>query len=106
MPYAIRDIVSDIPIDDLFAIADIVSIAVTPANPNVANAGTQQMVATATYDDGHTGIVTSSVVWASASTNRATVSASGLVTGVSAGTSVVSASLGGKTGSTTVTCTG
>lgn len=49
--------------------------------------------------------VKGSVTWASATTAKATVSSSGLVTGVSAGTSVITASCNGFTAQCTVTVT-
>jgi hypothetical protein len=82
----------------------LVSIAVTPANPTVAYAGTQQMTATGTYSNSSTADLTASVTWGSATPANATVSASGLVTGVTAnGNSVISATLGLISGNTTVT---
>ncbi len=100
----IRNVVDDA-IRDLDPLKDIASIAVTPASPSIAHPGTQQMVATATMRDGSTRVVTSTVVWASVTTAKATISAAGLVTTVAAGTSVISATLGGVTGSTTATVT-
>ena len=48
---------------------------------------------------------TASVTWPSATTSKATVNSSGLVTGVTAGSSVITASCNGKTASCTVTVT-
>ncbi len=60
----------------------------------------------ATPRDGAGNILSSqAIVWTSTNTGVATVTASGLVTGVSAGTTTISASSGGRTGSTTVTVT-
>jgi uncharacterized protein YjdB len=42
------------------------------------------------------------ITWSSSNTSRATVDNTGLVRGISAGTVNISASAGGKTGSTTV----
>ncbi len=88
------------------------SIALTPANPSIAPAATVQLVATATYDyrpvggvDNVTEVVTGKVAFTSATPAKATISAGGLVTGVAAGTSVISAVLSGVTGTTTVTVT-
>lgn len=101
--FAIRDVVNDVPVDDNVAVSDIASIAVTPASPSFST--TQQMVATATMDDGSTRVVTSLVTWASSDVTKATINAAGLATKVGAGTTVLSATLGGKTGSTTATIT-
>jgi uncharacterized protein YjdB len=45
------------------------------------------------------------ISWASATTGKATVSSSGLVTGVSSGSSVITATSGGYSASCTVTVT-
>jgi uncharacterized protein YjdB len=86
----------------------IASIAVTPANPSIAAGATQQFTATATMSDNTTQNVTTTATWASASTATATMDAStkGLAHGVAAGTSTISASLSGITGSTTLAVTG
>jgi uncharacterized protein YjdB len=84
--------------------AGLVSIAVTPANPNIAVAASQQMTATGTNSDLSTVDLTSSVTWSSADPTKASViSSGGLVTGVAVGTSNITATLGLITGNTTVT---
>lgn len=103
--FRLRDVAQDVPVDDMQIAVDIASIAVTPANPSIAHPNTQQFVATATMDDGSTRVVTSVVEWASATPAKATIDAAGLATTVAAGTSVISATLGGKSGSTTLTVT-
>jgi len=75
----------------------LVSLAVTPAGASIAIDGLQQYAATATYDDGSTGNVTLSSIWTSATPAVATISASGLATGVTAGTSQITAAFGGLT---------
>lgn len=53
-----------------------------------------------------TGTVTSGVAtWSTSAASVATVSASGLVTGVAAGTATISAAVGGKSGTATITVT-
>ena len=74
------------------------SIAVTPAAPVITAGQTQQFAATGTYSDNSTANITSSVTWLSGSTGVATITAAGLATGVAAGTSTVTASLSGKSG--------
>jgi hypothetical protein len=85
--------------------AALQSIAVTPANPSVTKGLTQQFTATGTFSDNSTQNLTSSVTWASATTSVATITAAGLATAVGAGTSTISATLGGITGSTVMTVT-
>ncbi|HVU15367.1 MAG TPA: DUF4082 domain-containing protein [Candidatus Didemnitutus sp.] len=81
------------------------SIAVTPASPNVSVGTTQQFAATATYSDGSTGDITSLVTWSSSSTTIATINAAGLATGVATGQSTISAKLSGVTGTQVLTVT-
>ncbi len=84
--------------------ADIVSVAVTPATASVAKGATQAFVATASYTDGSSRDVTVGAAWVSATPAVATVNAgSGVATGVTVGTSVISAAFSGKTGTATLT---
>jgi uncharacterized protein YjdB len=85
--------------------ATLVSIAVTPANPSATAGAALQFTATGTYTDNTTRDLTTQVVWASSNSSVASVSSTGAVTGVAAGTATVSASLNGVRGSTTVTVT-
>jgi uncharacterized protein YjdB len=85
--------------------AALQSIAVTPANPSVARGQTQQFTATGTYSDNSTQNLTGLVTWASATPAAATINSAGLATGVAVGTSAISATLGGVSGSTTLTVT-
>jgi uncharacterized protein YjdB len=88
------------------SVAHVVSIAVSPTNPSLAAGSTQQMTAMGTFSDNSVQDITTQVAWTSATPLVATVGAnSGLVTGVSAGTSVVTATLGAVSGNTTVTVT-
>ena len=84
--------------------AALVSVAVTPATAAIPLAGTLQLTATANYADGSSHDVTTASAWTSASPAIATINGgSGLATGVAAGTSVLTASFGGKSGSATLT---
>lgn len=76
----------------------VASIALTPLTLALSLAGAfiKKVLATATYTDASTGDVTTSVQWASSAPTKATV-ANGYVTGLTAGTSNVTASLGGVT---------
>ncbi len=77
------------------------SITVTPSAATVAVGATVQLTAAASPPKS-----ASSFAWSSSNTAVATVSASGLVTGVAPGTAVIRAAAGGVTGSSTVTVTG
>jgi plastocyanin len=83
------------------------SIAVTPASPSVPKGETEQFIATGTYSDNSTQILTTQVAWGSSSSAVATISnvagSQGLATAVSFGTSSISAALTGISGSTTMT---
>lgn len=63
----------------------VTTLTIGPATLNLNQDATQQMYATATYDDGSTKNLTSGVVWTSSDTSVASISNSGIVTGVSAG---------------------
>lgn len=84
----------------------LTSVAVTPAAPSVSVGATVQLAATPLDQLGRPMSVPGAPAWSSADPARATVSASGLVTGVSAGSVAVRATFthGGqsRTGSATV----
>ena len=67
----------------------VASIAITGSAPAVGS--TSQLTATATMSNGTTQDVTSSATWVSGDATIATVSGAGVVTGVSAGSTTVTA---------------
>ena len=81
----------------------LTSLAVTPANPGIIPGASQQFTATGHYSDGSAQNLTSQATWTSSNTGVATINASGLATGVFAGTTTISAVLAGVTGSTVLT---
>jgi uncharacterized protein YjdB len=84
--------------------APVATVTVTPASANVAVAATQQLAATTTDVLG--SVLTGRVIaWATSDVTKATVSNTGLVTGVAAGTVTITATSEGKTGSAAVTVT-
>jgi len=87
----------------------LVSIAVTPPAPQIAAGTAQQFVATGTYADNSTQVLTSTVTWASSNTAFATISntqgSQGLATGVAAGTVQITATSGSIVGTTTLKVT-
>ncbi len=84
----------------------LVSISVTPATPDIAPGTSQQFVATGTYLDGATQDLTSSASWNSSSTAVATIDAlTGKATATNAGTTTITATFGGKSGSTNLKVT-
>ncbi len=80
------------------------SIAITPVNPPDVVGDTEQLTATGTFSDKSTENLTNEVTWYSATTLVATVSntagSQGLVTAANTGTSTVSATINGVTGTT------
>jgi len=80
----------------------LVSIAVTPANPNVMVDQTKQFTATGTYSDLSTQNITGSVIWQSLNIGVATMSGN-TATGVAPGTATIKATSGAISGQTTLT---
>jgi len=85
--------------------ATLQSIAVTPANPTIPKGLTNQFTATGAYSDGTSQNITASVTWSSGTTSVATVVSGGLASGVGVGSSVITATSGLVSGSTTLTVT-
>jgi len=78
------------------------SIAVTPAT-SIAAGRTQQFVATGTYSDASTAVLTSMVTWSSNNNAVATVIPGGLATSYTPGTATITATYGGQSGSAVLT---
>ena len=89
--------------------ATLVTIGVTPPNPNIANGLTSQFAATGVYTDGSTHDVTTAVTWSSSDLTVAAISnasgSNGLATSVAQGFATISATLGTIAGSTGLTVT-
>ena len=84
----------------------VASVEISPANPSVAVGGTTTLDAVARDAAGAT-VTGTTFRWSSAAPGVARVDeTTGIVTGVAAGTAGISATGGGKTGSTTVTVSG
>ena len=81
----------------------LTSIAVTPTNSSILAGATQQFTATGTYSDGSTQNLSNRVTWTSLNTAVATINTNGLATGLSAGTTTISATLGSVSGNATLT---
>ncbi len=90
-------------VDGLFQVgpAALVSIALSPASPSVAEGLTQQFTATGTYTDRSSAVVTNQVTWASGTTSVATISntsgSQGLASTLATGTTAITAALSGIT---------
>jgi uncharacterized protein YjdB len=81
------------------------SIAISPAAFSIASGQNKQLSATGFYANGTSQDVTNQVTWNSQNTGSATVSSSGLVSGVSAGSATITASIGSTTGTAVATIT-
>ncbi len=82
----------------------ITRIDVTPANGSVLVGGTQQMTATP-RDAAGNALAGRSITWLTGAPSVATISQTGLVTGVAAGSALVFAASEGQSGSATVNVT-
>ncbi len=82
----------------------LTSIAVGP-QASIQTGGTVQMQAVGTYNDGTQSKITSGIFWSSSVTTVATISSTGLVTGVGIGQTTIARASGSVNGSTTVTVT-
>lgn len=85
--------------------AVLTNIVVTPVTTVVGIKGNVQYTATGVFSDNSTQDLTSQAVWISSNANFALISAGGLASGVSAGTTTITASFDGVTGSATLTVT-
>ena len=90
--------------------AALISIAVTPLTPTIGSGQTLQFKATGTFVGSITADMTNAVTWSSGTAGVATINASGLATGATPGSSVITATssvaTGSKSGNTTLTVTG
>jgi trimeric autotransporter adhesin len=82
------------------------TLAITPATAQIANQTSTQLAVAGTYTDGTTQDLTSLVTWSSSTPAVATVGyQNGVVTGLSAGQSTITATLGSATSTAAVTLT-
>lgn len=81
----------------------LASLAVTPVNAHVNRGRTLSFVATATYVDMSTEVVTSLATWTSSDTSVATIASTGVATGVTVGSTTLTASWNGQSDSTGLT---
>jgi trimeric autotransporter adhesin len=87
------------------SVAALVSITVNPPSPSIALGTTQQFTATGMFTDGSTQDLTTSATWGSGNGAAATVSSTALATSLAIGTTTITATLGGISGSTLLTVT-
>ena len=77
--------------------ATLGSITISAAEPSIAKGTSDQFTAIGTFSDGTTQDLTNSVSWHSSNESAATITANGLATGVSVGSSDISATQNGVT---------
>jgi hypothetical protein len=89
--------------------ATLISMAITPTNPVIANGTAQQFIVTGTFSDNTTQDLTAGVTWSSSNTGVAAISnatgSKGSATSIAAGTTVITAISGGVSGTATLTVT-
>ena len=89
------------------ALPSQISIAIAPATVQIANGTATQLKATGTFIDGTTEDMTALVDWSSSAPPVATVGyQTGIVSGLSAGSSTLTATLGSVTSTAQITVTG
>ena len=82
----------------------VASVAVAPTSGSIVTGGTMSLAAV-TYDANGNALPNRAVVWASSAPQVATVSSTGKVTAVAAGTATITATSEGKVGSAQITVT-
>ena len=83
--------------------ATLTSIVVTPALPTIGINGTVQFTATGVFSDNSTQDLTANVTWTSSTSTVALINSTGLATALSNGTTTITASYEGLSGSATLT---
>jgi trimeric autotransporter adhesin len=87
---------------NFFPDPNLTSIAITPAGPSVAIGSTVSLTATGTYDDNSTKNLNATAKWTSSDSSLATISPTGVVTGVNNGSPLIQATVGSVIGSVNV----
>lgn len=86
--------------------AELVTLTITPPSPTIAKGQTQQFTATGTYTDATTQDFTGTATWTSSDETVATItSPGGLATGLNPGTTTITATVGAKSATATLTVT-
>jgi uncharacterized protein YjdB len=81
------------------------AVSVSPTPASIIAGATQQFTANATFSNSTMGTLTSGVTWTSSNAAVATVSSAGLATGVTAGTTTITAAANGLTAMAALTVT-
>lgn len=81
----------------------LTALTLSPTNTSIAVGGTSQYTATGTFSDGTTRNLTTTVTWSSSNTTVATITSTGLATGLKAGSTTIAAVSGSIPAQTTLT---
>jgi uncharacterized protein YjdB len=81
----------------------LTAIAASPATANLLVGATEQFSATGTFSDGSSQDVTASAIWTDASGKVAKITSSGVATALAAGSTTITATMGGLSGSASIT---
>ncbi|MGG3741987.1 leucine-rich repeat domain-containing protein, partial [Paenibacillus chibensis] len=95
----------DLTVNVIPATKTLTSLTVTPATATIQVGETQQYRAKANYSDGSSTDITNVAAWALGDPTKASIDASGLATGTAAGTTDVTATWSGMTGTASLTVT-
>jgi hypothetical protein len=77
------------------------SITISPNSPSITEGDTQQFTVTGTYSDGSDEILTD-IIWSSSDGAVATIDSNGLASGISEGTTIITANFNGLEDTTTL----
>ncbi len=83
--------------------AELTSITITPSDASIALGGSQQFTAMGNFSDGSSEDLTAQVTWSSSSVNVAAIDARGLANASGTGTTTITGSMNGVTGTTALT---
>jgi hypothetical protein len=81
----------------------LTTITVNPQSPSVQQGSTLQLTATGTYDDGSVKTLSKDLFWSSSDITVATISTTGMLNAVTAGTTTITANSANITGTTSAT---
>ena len=73
----------------------MMAISIAPANPLISPGGTEQFVASGTFNDGSTQDITDQATWSSSDVHVAVINATGLANSAGTGTTTIKAALMG-----------
>jgi hypothetical protein len=81
----------------------LMSVSASPVTATIGTGATEQFTATANYSDGSTANVTTTAAWAVGTPTVATINSNGVATGAASGSTPVTASFNGMSGTATLT---